>query len=259
MDIFNTHKKNLYVIGFVLLLVLSVYVIILSINSLRYGSNDSMQIQNVITVSGKGEVKVVPDVANVNFTIRKESKTVKEAQDGVSKVEVKVLEVLTENKIDQKDIKTLSVGFNPKYEYVYEGFNKPGKNIIVGYEAYESLEVKIRDIDSTGKLIQELSALQVNDLNGPNFSVDDEDFLKAEARKLAIEDAKKKAKDLSKGLGVKLGKVVSFNEGESYPVPMYDTVMTMSAKTESGGAILPQLSKGENTISSNVTITYQIH
>ena len=73
----------------------------------------------------------------------------------------------------------------------------PGKNVITGYTASESITVKVRNTDDVGKIMQGLGALGVSDLSGPNFSIDNEDSLKAEARKKAIDDAKSKAKVFS--------------------------------------------------------------
>ena len=130
--------------------------------------------------------------------------------------------------------------------------------MLTGYEAHESMSVKVRNIDDAGKIMQELGALGVTDLNGPNFTIDDEDALKAEARKQAIEDAQAKAKVLAKDLGVNLGKVMNFSEGGDYMDPMYygrDMMMAESANVKSTPAQLP---KGENTITSQVSITYEI-
>ena len=81
-------------------------------------------------------------------------------------------------------------------------------------------------------------------------------MLQAKARKLAIDDAKEKARVLAKDLGVRLGKITSFSEsGLRYPV-MYESAMI---KDSVGTAPAPaELPKGENTISSDVTITYEI-
>jgi len=107
-----------------------------------------------------------------------------------------------------------------------------------------------------GKIMQGLGTLGVSDLNGPNFSIDNEDALKAQARKKAIDDAKEKAATLAKDLGVRLGKITSFSESGNYPSPMYDRgMMSVSAAKESAPAQIP---KGENTISSDVSITYEI-
>lgn len=253
-------NKKYWIIGGVVVLVAVLGMCMTFMGHGGYGlRNDNNQ--NVITVTGHGEVQAVPDIANISFSIKKEASTVKEAQAQVAEVEKKVLESLTANKILDKDIKTVSASFNPKYEYKYgvacNQYNCPGRNVVVGYEAYENINLKIRSTDDTGKIMQELGAIGVTDLYGPNFTVDNEDDLKVVARKKAIDDAKAKAKVLAKDLGIRLGKMTSYNEGGNYPAPMYERAgakMDM-ALSSSAPAELP---KGENTISSDVTITYEI-
>lgn len=260
-------KKGFLKTLIVLAIILSLYFAVKFLTEFRaykmMGSGDA----NTITITGHGEVQAVPDIASVYFSIRKEAKTVKEAQDAVAGVENKVLGFLNENKIAEKDIKTSNASFYPKYEYKYEKSLMPcneygcpprtGKNIIVGYESSESITVKIRNTDEVGSIMQGLGALGVEELNGPNFMIDDENELKAEARKKAIDDAKTKARVLAKDLGVNLGRITSFNESGNYPYPMmYGKTEMMSA--DSGGSAPAVIPKGENTISSDVTITYQI-
>ncbi|MFA5936404.1 MAG: SIMPL domain-containing protein [Candidatus Paceibacterota bacterium] len=218
--------------------------------------------ENTITFSGHGEVTAVPDIASVYFTISQDAKTVKEAQTKVAEIEKKALASLKANEIEEKDIKTTDASFYPKYEYQYDtkipvtSSYRPGKSVIVGYTASESITVKIRNTDNAGKIIQELGTLGVSNLSGPNFTIDNEDGLKAEARKKAIDDAKEKAKILAKDLGVKLGKITSFNESGNYPVPMY--AKSMMDESISGSSAPAEIPKGENTISSDVSITYEI-
>lgn len=222
--------------------------------------------ENTITFSGHGEVTATPDIANVYFTISKEAKTVKEAQSLVAQVEKKSLDFLRSKNILDKDIKTTNASFYPKYEYQYDakimipcaeyGCPRPGKNVIVGYTASESITVKVRNTDEVGEVMQGLGTLGVSDLSGPNFSIDNEDGLKMAARRKAIEDAKTKAKALARDLGINLGKITSFSESGNYPVPMY--AKSMMAADSGSGSAPAELPKGENTISSDVTITYQI-
>ncbi|MEK7105031.1 MAG: SIMPL domain-containing protein [Patescibacteria group bacterium] len=229
--------------------------------------NESNRQENTITFSGHGEVSAVPDIANVYFTISKDSKTVKEAQALVAEIEKKSLDFLKENNVLEKDIKTSNASFYPKYEYKYDTkitmpctqYNcppTPGKNVITGYTASESITVKVRNTDDVGKIMQGLGTLGVSDLNGPNFAIDNEDGLKAEARKKAIDNAKEKAEVLAKDLGVRLGKITSFNESDNYPRPMYTKTIMESAV--SGAPAPAEIPKGENTISSDVSITYEI-
>jgi len=223
---------------------------------------DENKQENVITFSGHGEVNAVPDIANISFTITKDAKTVKEAQAQVTEVEKKALEMLRANNVADKDFKTVSTSFNPKYEYVYTrglactAYGCPqGHNVVVGYESSENISVKIRNTDDAGKIVEALGTLGVTELSGPNFAVDNEDGLKVQARKLAIDDAKAKAESLAKDLGVRLGKITSFTEGSNNPTPMY--AKTMMADSVAGAAPA-ELPKGENLISSDVSITYQL-
>ena len=217
--------------------------------------------QNAISFNGHGEVKAVPDIATFSLTIRQEAKTVKESDAKVVVVEKKVLDFLKTKNISDKDIKVENTSFNPKYENKIvmpcNQFGCPQNNpVITGYESFENMTVKVRNVDDAGAVKQGIGALGVENLSGPNFSIDDTDILTDQARKLAIDNAKTKAEKLAKDLGINLGKIISFNENGNSPMPM------MYAKADFGGAseasapaVLP---KGENTITSDVTITYEI-
>ena len=258
-------RKRIYKI----LKVIAVVLVILAAGKFLAGCGDEKnnEPKNMISFSGHGEVSASPDIATLDITIRKEAKTVKEAQDSVAQVEKKTLEFLKTSSILDKDIKALGVSFNPKYEFretvvpMVACYNCPtptsGKSVLVGYEAYENLNIKIRNLDDLGKITQGLGTLGITELNGPNLAIDKEDAFKDQARKLAIEDAKVKAKQLAKDLGVRLGKISSFSENGNYGVPMY---AKMDAVSSEAGAPAPTLAipKGENLITSDVTITYEL-
>lgn len=252
-------NKNLKNALGLLLIILSISVAVKTFNGFKgghdggYGKDIN---ESTIVVSGHGEVNSVPDIASISFSITKEAKTVKEAQAQVTEIENKVLTVLKENKVADKDIKTVNSSFYPKYKYDYRAVYYPQNSVIVGYEVSETIEVKVRDIDSAGVVIEALGSAGVSNLNGPNFAIDDEDVLKAQARKLAIDEAKAKAEALAKDLGVKLGKIVAFNENGNYPTPIYYAKTALEA--DGGLSSAPALPKGENTISSDVSITYKI-
>ena len=278
METLEENKKKFFKILFILMVILSVYFAVKIFSEIK---KDSMLGQSptpaTISFSGHGEVTAVPDIANIYFTISKDDKTVKDAQAGVAVIEKKALDLLKAKSVDEKDIKTANASFYPKYEYrqaicpqipmgagtagVTLNPSSPyycpsGKQVLVGYTASESITVKIRNTDNVGDIMQGLGTTGVSDLSGPNFAIDKEDAFKAEARKKAIDDAKQKAEVLAKDLGVSLGKITSFNESGNYPI-MYEknSMMASGATPSAAPAVIP---KGENTISSDVTITYEI-
>lgn len=227
-----------------------------------YVGRDNQQI-NTISVSGEGEVTAVSDIASLSVNLNKDGATAKEAQALLNKSITETLAYLKDQKIDDKDIKSEYGGLNPKYSYekCYT-YPCPSNPKIIGYTATQSITIKIRDVDNASIIKTGLAGIGVTDISGPTFSIDDEDVLKDQARSLAIKEAKEKAKILAKELGVRLGKVVSFYDNQNGNYPMYDS--TNSLKTMAVGApesvapSVPDLPKGENKITSNVTITYEI-
>jgi len=278
MEILEQNKKRIYQSAFVFLVILSAYFAIKIFGEIK---KDSMLGESTtpatISFSGHGEVNAFPDIANIYFTITKDATTVKDAQAGVALIEKKALDFLKTKNVEDKDIKTTNASFYPKYEYRQGICSKipvgagtagvtvspespyycpPGRQVAVGYTASESITVKIRNVDNAGTIMQGLGTTGVSDLSGPNFAIDKEDVLKAQARKKAIDDARTKAEALARDLGVSLGKIASFNEsGGGYPI-MYAAKDSMSYGTASPAPA--QIPMGENTISSDVTITYEI-
>jgi len=244
-----------------------VAVILIIIVAGRFLINNNWNWNNYETMSftGYAEMQVIPDIAQINFTIRELDKTASMAQTKVAEINEKVLEFLKENEIEDKDIKTEQVAFNPKYEYRYNPcynlYCPPGgKNVLTGYEAYQNISLKIRNTDQIGKIIEGLGLLKVTELNGPNFTVDNEEELKKEVRLHAILDAKTEAKILAKDLGVRLGKIIAYYDEADFDYPAigyHKADMAMVEMAASSREPL-QISKGENTLTARVTITYRL-
>lgn len=218
-----------------------------------------------ITVYGEGEATAVPDIATITVTIRENAKTVPEAQ---KLVEAKVNEAMTSLitlGVSQKDLRTTSYNVNPKYENVPVATGAASSMMyypvtnqkIVGYEVTETLEVKVRNVDSAGDAMRVLGAANITEIYGPSFTVDDPDKVQAEAKEKAIADAKEKAKATAKALGASLGPVIQFGEDQGGYYPMYAKTMAADGR---GGAATPEvtLPTGENVIKSHVTITYRL-
>lgn len=222
---------------------------------------------NTISVSGEGEVMSAPDIATVSFTVREEAKTVSDAQDKVSKKSKTVIGAVKKVGVADKDIKTQSYSSYPKYEWRQTTTPQcagvgcppptPSRQVVVGYEVSQSVTLTVRNLEIVNDVVAALGQSEVSDMYGPNFAIDREDELKAQARKQAIDKARAKAGVLARDLGVTLVRVVSFSEGQDYS---YGRVMTMSAapmgKVESASA--PELQQGEQKITSSVTVTYEI-
>ncbi len=265
---FNTEKQKSYqpTLINILLIITSIAVLIYAATLFKSYKNIDSNHQNTITVSGSGKVEAVPDTAKISFSIRESGKTSKEAQELVAKKWSAAKEKLLDLGIEEKDIKNTSFTTYPKYDWIQEkcatgSMYCGGKQVINGYEVTQSIDIKSKKIDDTGKLLEAIAAANINEVSGPTMIIDDEDGLKAEARGLAITDAKDKAKLLAKQLGVRLGDVMYFND-DSAAVSMPYAESGMMVKTMSARAdmapIVPDVPAGVNEILSNVSITYEI-
>lgn len=227
------------------------------------GPNEPM---NLITVTGTGEAVVIPDVAQVDFTVTEQGATVTEAQTKATEKANAALEYLKQQGIEDKDVKTTYYSVNPRYEYNNQScaYGMPCPPVssspkIIGYEVSQSVQVKIRDTAKAGQVLEGLGSLNVQNISGPNFTVDDEDAVRAEAREAAIKEAREKAKVLAKQLGVRLGKTVSFYENEG-PYPMYGYGKGGAMESDIRvSAVAPTLPTGQNETEVSVSITYEIH
>lgn len=219
---------------------------------------------NTISVSGMGEVFAVPDTGEFTVTVREEARTVDEAQSEATKNINAVIDYLKSSDVEEKDIKTISYNVNPKYEYsrsvCTEYSCPPSKQTLIGFEVSQTLSVKVRDTEQAGSLLTGVGSRGASEVSGLSFTVDDEDALKADARAEAIDEAQKKAEVLAKELGVSLVRVVGFYEDSyGYPEPYaYGKGGVAFDAVAPEAAISPSLPVGENKITSNVNVTYEI-
>jgi len=251
-------KKILLTLASVLILllfVLSISSIVGISNKVKEGRyiGQSNEIRNSISVSETGEVFAVPDLGIITLSVISEAKTVASAMSDNTENMNSIIQAMKDQGIEDKDLKTTSFNVNPRYNYT-ENYRE---RILAGYEVSQNLQVKIRDLDKVGDVIQRATDSGANDISQLQLTVDNKDELKEEARKQAIEKAKAKAKELTSQLGVKLGKVITFNENTSSPY--YPMMFEASMDSVGKGGGVPDIQAGENKISVSVNVTYEIY
>ena len=217
-----------------------------------------MPATDTITVQGDGQATFAPDVARISFTVENTKATVADAQAATTKQANAAIGYVKEQGIADKDIKTLSYNISPQYSYPScpQGAFCPNTSPkITGYQVSESVQVTLRDLSKVGEILAGLGKLEVQNLNGPAFALDDSTAGYDAARADAINKAKMQAKLLAKQLDVSLGKIVNFSESSGgYPYPMY----ALGMGGESKAASTPDVPTGENTYNASVSITYEI-
>lgn len=256
----NIFKKPVMLVAGVLSLFLLVQAFA-GIKGLRYIGGQNMT--GTISVSGKGEVVAVPDIATFSFSVSEEAPVVADAQKSATDKTNGILKFLVDNGVEEKDIKTTSYNIYPRYEYAGDRYGQygTGKRTLAAYVVSQSVEVKVREISEAGKLLTGVGEFGGSDVSGLSFAVDKYDDLLKEAREKAIAEARENADKLADDLGVNLVRVISYYD-QSPVYPMYYGKDVMNAGHGMGGDMrvesAPQLPAGENKIISNVSVTYEI-
>lgn len=218
---------------------------------------------NSISVSGEGEIISVPDLATFSFTFSADAKIASDAQNQVTKKMDAIITGLESLGIEEKDIKTTDYSIWPKYTYqptvCSPNYCPPGRQVEDGYTVSHSISVKIRKTEDAGKALALVGEKGATGLSSISFTVDDPEKILDEARAKAIADAKNKAEVLSKELGVRLVRVVSFydNTGGG-PMPYYAEGMGGDMMVKTSVAPAPTLPTGENKTVVSVTVVYEI-
>ncbi len=260
-------NKNIIKLTAIFLAVLSLFFVVKVLSEFKsYGYiGNQYGAQNTISVTGDGEVFTVPDIAEITFDVTEEGKLVPDAQKKATEKMNGIIASLKKAGIAEKDIKTVGYNIYPNYEYQTKSIVCPvgsycpqeGKQVLIGYKVSHSILLKVRKTEQAGTILSSLGTLEVTNLSGINFTIDDEDKVKNDAREKAITSAKEKADTLASQLGVKLVRIISFSEGGNYPI-FYGKAMAISADSGMRGAPTPEIPAGENKITSSVTITYEI-
>jgi uncharacterized protein YggE len=268
----TNYREYIWVAGTIALACLAFGAVAFGITSFKESKYPNGQVAS-ISVSGEGEIIALPDIATVTITIRESAKTVPEAQKLAEAKVTKAIEAIESLDVDKKDTKTISYIVNPKYETQRSicptGVSSPsssvvpyycpqGKTIVTGYEVSQTIQIKVRTIDSAGEIIGALGSVNITEISGPEFTIDEIEKVQAEAKEKAIEDARAKAKRTARALGVDLGEIIQFSEDNGGYYPTYYKAEMATGAGRDGVANTVTLPSGESVIKSRVTITYSL-
>lgn len=204
-----------------------------------------------ISVSGEGKMSAAPDIAELDFGVQAEKQpTAKQAMQMLSKQMTAVLEAVKKAGVEEKDIATEQLSLNPAYDW------QNGTQTLRGYAASQTLRVKVRDLDKTSDVLGAATAAGANQAGGVQFTMDDPEASRAQARAKAIAQSQEKAKTLAAQLGMTLGKVKSFSESGGASPPMLLRAMEMKSAAVAPSA--PPIPAGEQETTVNVNLTYEL-
>lgn len=203
----------------------------------------------LLNVSAQAEASRVPDVATLSAGVVTQAADGNAAMRQNAEQMAKVTAAIKAAGIADKDVQTSGINLHPQYRYAE---NEPPR--ITGYQATNTVSLKVRDVTRLGKVLDALAAVGANQINGPSFKIDQPEPVYDEARLAALQKAQARAETYAKALGLRVHRIVSISEGggnDFRPMPMM--AMAKADRYES-----TPVSPGETTLSVSLDVVFEL-
>ncbi len=204
----------------------------------------------LLAVSAHAETTRVPDVASISTGVVTQAADANAAMRANATQMDKVMAAIRDAGIAERDIQTSGVNLNPQYKY-----NEGEAPAITGYQASNTVSLKVRDIGKLGKVLDALVASGANQVNGPSFEVDKPEAAYDEARRAALDKAQARAAMYAKSLGLRVRRIVSISEGAGFQPPGPMPMMEMARGKAAADTVV---SPGETTLGADLDVVFEL-
>jgi uncharacterized protein len=208
---------------------------------------DGDKTQRFVSVSATGSVVAVPDTAYITAGVLTEADTAREALNRNNVATAKLIDGLKAAGVAPKDIQTSQLSVSPRYTQPKEG--RPAT--VSGYTVSNQVRITVRDVKRLGEVLDQAITLGANQMHGISFEVSTAEQLKDDARKLAMQNARRRAEVYATAAGAQLGPVLRISED------VRDAGGPMLQKSRAALGGVP-VEAGTQTLEVEVHVTYEL-
>jgi uncharacterized protein YggE len=201
-----------------------------------------------IRATGEATLTAAPDEAHVAVGVTTRALTAQDAADQNAARVSAVLTALRQLLGAGADIRTLAYSLSPNYRYPQGG----GEPTLTGYTASNIVEVTTNRLTLVGRIIDTAVQAGATNVQSLRFGLKDDQSVRAEALKLASQQARRQADAIASGLGVRITGVLSAEEGST--VRPFVTEMRAAAAP----AAATPIEQGNVQVVATVTLQVEI-
>jgi uncharacterized protein len=207
---------------------------------------------STLNLNVNSNVKKAPDMATISAGVVTQARTAKAAMDDNARRMTAAFAALKAAGIAERDMQTSGINLSPQYNYVAN--QRP---TIKGYEVSNRVTVRIRRLDNIGPVMDALVAQGVNEINGPNFGLDNPEAELDTARTQAMATAMRRAELYATASGMRVKRVITINESGGYEPPQPRPMMMARAMVADAAAETP-VAPGEVTLSIQLNVQFEL-
>ena len=150
------------------------------------------------------------------------------------------------------ELKTISYALNPNYQYHPNG----GEPTIEGYTAMNVVQVTLDELGKIGAVIDAATQAGANHVQGIQFTLRDQDAVRAEALREAALRARRDAEVLAAALGLKVLRVLTVEENSPRVVPI--RVYGGASRATAAAAPATPVEAGTLDVTAEVTLSVEV-
>jgi uncharacterized protein YggE len=212
-----------------------------------------------VLVNGVGQVSVKSDRSRINFAVVTEAKTAALAASANATQMDAVIRALRGTGIAGLQIESWGYNLSPRYAESRPRPGDPPDAIrppeIAGYSASNNVRVTVDDVSSVGKLIDAGVNGGANQITSLQFEARNTEPAKADALRMAVQNARMQAETMASAMGLQLGQALEVTGGSESPMP---PPMPYMERMQAQMAVQTPIEAADQMVSAHVTIKYAL-
>jgi uncharacterized protein len=163
--------------------------------------------ETLLAVNASATTRTTPDLAIVTLGVVARGATAREAQQAQATRMDAVMAAVRSAGVEDAEVQTVGYGLDPVYAYPRGGAPR-----ITGYQSRNVVAVRVRNLSAISALIDATVADGANELQGIQFTFQDEEASLDAARAQAVQTARTRAERYAEAAGMRVARLVSIVE-----------------------------------------------
>ena len=205
-----------------------------------------------IRVTGDARVTAKPDRVQIDIGVTTRAQQSQEAAAQNARQVDAVLAAVRKAAGPTAVLKTISYSLNPNYQYHPNG----GEPTLQGYTAVNVVQVTLDELGKIGAVIDAATQSGANRVEGIQFTLRDQDAVRAEALREAASRARAEADVLAAALGLKVLRVLTVEEQSPRVVPV--RVYGGAPRAMATAAPATPVEAGTLEVTADVTLSVEV-
>jgi uncharacterized protein YggE len=203
-----------------------------------------------ITVQAQGFVEAVPDTLLLRLSVKRTADSLQEARAATDAIVAQVVSTALQNGVKEQDIDSSQLSSWPEYQWRQEERHYMGETV------QREISLKVRELDSYGSLLGQLSELPLDRIQRPQLSHGNVESLRLQALRAALALGRIKAQVIAVEIDAGLGPVLRVRElsDATRPAPR----MMMAEAVSADGGNQPVFNLASQRINARVEMVFSV-